>query len=352
MLRRATIAASLWLVPAMASAAELDTRNIEIDESGAHSAGVRLTLVPALQREAQRLLVQARAPAGAIVMADVKDGRLLVWASRGSGVDLVLTPMFPPASLLKVVTAAALLEDGHVFRSTPLCYSGGMRDLEWQDVASLCRPGEARLPFGEALGRSINVVFGRLAVAHLSPHRWIDAAQALGLAATPNIDVSAPPSLVREPQNPLGLARSAAGFVRDARVSPLSVMAMMHTIANGGAQVKLQLRDEGAVERVVVGRPLRSSTARALTHMLEVTTKHGTARHSFKGSGAVAGKTGTLGLGPRTLSWFAGFAPAHKPEVAIAVMLTNDPRWWRKAHELARELLDVARNVDVPLRPR
>jgi len=122
-------------VPAMASAAELDTRNIEIDESGAHSAGVRLTLVPALQREAQRLLVQARAPAGAIVMADVKDGRLLVWASRGSGVDLVLTPMFPPASLLKVVTAAALLEDGHVFRSTPLCYSGGMRDLEWQDVA-------------------------------------------------------------------------------------------------------------------------------------------------------------------------------------------------------------------------
>ena len=38
-------------------------------------------------------------------------------------------------------------------------------------------------------------------------------------------------------------------------------------------------------------------------------------------------------------SWFVGFAPARKPEVAVAVLLGNGQDWKVKAGQVARELL-------------
>jgi cell division protein FtsI/penicillin-binding protein 2 len=43
----------------------------------------------------------------------------------------------------------------------------------------------------------------------------------------------------------------------------------------------------------------------------------------------------------RLVSWFAGFAPSRKPEVAVAVLLANDEKWWRKGNEVARDVLDA-----------
>ena len=40
-------------------------------------------------------------------------------------------------------------------------------------------------------------------------------------------------------------------------------------------------------------------------------------------------------------SWFAAFAPADAPEVAVAVMLGNDLTWRTKANLVGRELLEA-----------
>ena len=55
----------------------------------------------------------------------------------------------------------------------------------------------------------------------------------------------------------------------------------------------------------------------------------------------VAGKTGTLTRYKenRFYTWFVGFAPADKPEVAIATLIVNTPNWQIKAPELARNVL-------------
>jgi penicillin-binding protein A len=55
----------------------------------------------------------------------------------------------------------------------------------------------------------------------------------------------------------------------------------------------------------------------------------------------VAGKTGTLSREKdnRFYTWFVGFAPADKPEVAISALVVNTPSWRVKAPELAREVL-------------
>ncbi len=312
---------------------------------------VRTTLDPRLQKAARRLLGESRAPAGAIVVSDVRTGRVLAWASLGREGDLVRRAIYPSASLFKVVTATALLEGHHVERGNVICYSGGERRLEEADVKPGCHPGDRRIEFGKALGKSINGVFARLGVAYLDSDDLRGQAHAYGLDASPLIDVSADAGHLLLPESgasDVAFGRAAAGF-RTARLSPLSALAMMQTIANGGEKLQLQvLGDPASVTRIVAGRAMSASTAKTLTRMLEVTTRAGTSAEAFRPLEGrpklrVAGKTGTLATEnpARLVSWFAGFAPADKPEIAITVMLANDHSWWRKANEVARDVLDA-----------
>jgi cell division protein FtsI/penicillin-binding protein 2 len=97
-----------------------------------------------------------------------------------------------------------------------------------------------------------------------------------------------------------------------------------------------------------VKRAISEAAARAVGRMMVGTTEFGTARSGFHKNGrpllpgvAVAGKTGTLDRQKPYLaySWFVGFAPAEKPEVAVAVLLGNGEDWHWRAHQVAAELL-------------
>jgi len=110
---------------------------------------------------------------------------------------------------------------------------------------------------------------------------------------------------------------------------------------------------------------MRPSTARALTRMLEVTVREGTcakvfrdvrSRPPFNGM-RIAAKTGTLQRSDpnRLYSWFTAFAPSDHPEVAVAVMLANDERWWLKGNQVGREVLRAyfeRKRATAPRRPR
>lgn len=309
------------------------------------------TVDPALQKIALRLLAETKSHEAAIVMSDVRTGRVLVWASRGQeDKDYVREPFAPSASLFKVVTAAALLESGKVTPRTKQCWSGGERRIEREDLADDTATDDRCSTFGEALGHSINLVFARLALKHLTPDGLRDTAAELGIGSDVPIDVVVPRSPLRIKDDELGFARSAAGFW-NGHLSPLSALFVMQTIANRGERVRLHLRADSPPVREEVGLALSTKTADTLTRMLEVTTRDGTSAKVFGRSehhakfafGRVAGKTGTLiGNHPRRMySWFAGFAPSRKPEIAISVMLGNDVRWWKKANEVGRELLEA-----------
>lgn len=312
---------------------------------------VRVTLDPRLQKATRRILGESRAPAGAIVVSDVRTGRILAWASLGIEGDLVRRALYPSASLFKVVTATALLEGKHLERGTAVCYAGGERRLEETDVRPGCHSGDQKITFGKALGRSINSVFARLAVAHLDHDTLASQARELGLGVAPLVDVAADRGRVSVPGDDaadLAFGRAAAGF-HTARISPLTALSMMQTIANGGERVRLHVvGDPAAVKREVDGRAMSAATAKTLTRMLEYTTRGGTSAEAFRSIDGrpnvrAAGKTGTLSTDnpSRLVSWFAGFAPVDRPQIAIAVLLANDQKWWRKANEVARDVLDA-----------
>jgi penicillin-binding protein A len=350
---------ALWVAPATAISAPQGTQSalrgtgprlrepLHAEGAGGDNKRARLSLDPELQRAAERLLARSGAREAAIVASDVRTGRILVWASRGDR-DYVATPLAPSASLFKIITAAALLEGGKVSTATPACYTGGEHAITARDLEGR---GATCIAFGEALGRSINGVFARLAGQHLTADDLRRKAKDLGFSGEVPIDVPVATSLIEIPADPLGMARAAAGFW-SGRLSPLGALFAMQTIANGGERVRFSLLDPpGSATRSVDGRGLTPSVARTLRSMLEVTTRRGTCAKAFRkpdgtralGAMPVAAKTGTLvgGSPARMFSWFASFAPSDRPEIAVSVMLANDVAWRTKANLVGRDLLEI-----------
>jgi cell division protein FtsI/penicillin-binding protein 2 len=94
---------------------------------------------------------------------------------------------------------------------------------------------------------------------------------------------------------------------------------------------------------------LTPKTASDLGRLMRQTVLDGTGTKTFQppspalaGIG-VAGKTGSLSAGAgeewRHHTWFVGYAPTDKPEVAVAALAVNGLQWKVKAAPMAREAL-------------
>ena len=98
-----------------------------------------------------------------------------------------------------------------------------------------------------------------------------------------------------------------------------------------------------------IGRAVSADTADSLAAMMRRTVTRGTARQYFfdrRGNAflpniSAAGKTGTLnGSDPyRGYTWFVGFAPVEDPQIAVAALVINEPRWRIKGAFVARETM-------------
>jgi penicillin-binding protein 2 len=138
-------------------------------------------------------------------------------------------------------------------------------------------------------------------------------------------------------------------------VNPLQVARMVAAVGNGGTlyrpYVIQQIGSQGDAERTspqVVGTlPVSPEHLSAIQEALAgVTTRAiGTAPHRFAGlSIPVAGKTGTAEVGgPASIphSWFAAYAPADDPEIAIAVIVERAGEGSTVAAPITRQVVEA-----------
>ena len=112
---------------------------------------------PRVQEIAERWLRKAAPHDGAVVLSDVKTGRILAWASRGAG-DRVATAFAPSASVFKLATVSALLDSGRANAGSTACYAGGERKFELADLRDVASRDTACIPLRTAVGHSVNLV--------------------------------------------------------------------------------------------------------------------------------------------------------------------------------------------------
>jgi cell division protein FtsI/penicillin-binding protein 2 len=355
--------------PEPPSLAGLDLTRIAADGAGTFAPvqqGVaRLTVDAEMQRTVAGILAARRIPEAAVVMMEVSTGRVLVYASHVEGGpprDLVVEATAPSASVFKIVTASALVEEAHLTSETTRCYSGGEQRIMPVDLVEDPQRDRWCTTLAGAMGRSINTIFARLAKEDLTPPKLESMAKRFGYQRPLAFDVPVQPSTLHVPSESLDFARTAAGFW-NSTLSPLEAMELSAIVARGGETVRPSVVEKvvgtsGAVvwtaqEAPAGRRVVAKETADQLELMMERTVSDGTcwrAFHDPHGTAylpgvVVAGKTGTLTDAEtrRYYTWFTGFAPAHPQgdveQVAIAALVVNGPNWEVKANVVAREAL-------------
>jgi cell division protein FtsI/penicillin-binding protein 2 len=348
----------------------LDLTRIGLGDDGAtapldHGRTARLTVDPILEAVAWEVMASRHIPECSIVLLDPKSGEVLVYAShqeQGPLRDLPTEARAPAASVFKIVTASALVDDAGLGPDTRQCYSGGEERILASDLIDNRARDRWCVTLGGAMGRSVNAVFARLASKHLDATMLERAAEHFGFNQSVPFDTRVEPSTLHVPPDGLGFARTAAGFW-SSTLSPVHAAWMSAALERGGEPVHPFIVREiatssGTVTEVPPRSPLTTplvstATATAVTRMMEHTVSEGTSFRAFHDARrtpflpgiTVAGKTGTLtdDHAQRYYTWFTGFAPSQpvpgiRP-VAVAVLVVNGPSWRVKANTVAREVL-------------
>lgn len=307
----------------------------------------RLTLEPHLQRSMEKLLRMYKPVGAAVVALDPKTGKVLALAEYGEGA--ATKPLYPAASVFKIITGAALLEKG-VSPESETCYHGGVHRLVGKLLEDKPHLDRRCLSLSMALAKSANVVFAKMAVKHLDAEDLRKSAEAF-LFNRPIFDQPVEQSRAQIPQNGLDFAKVASGF-GEVKLSPMHAALIAAAVGNGGVAMEpsmLDSLDGKSVDPTGSMRLLNAETAASLRDMMKLTVSQGTATSSFRdrrrnalGNIEVAGKTGSLSEHKKPFkdySWFVGFAPADDPKIAVAAVVVNGLKWRIHAPYIAREAL-------------
>jgi penicillin-binding protein 2 len=298
-------------------------------------------------------------------------------------VDKTLQQHYPPGSTYKFVTAAAALEDGLVSPYERMT-CGGAHQVGRRTFRCLSSHGVIDL--ASALQHSCNIYFWKLS-ERVGIDRMAEVARDFGFGAPSGLAMNGdvpgrvPGRRFYDKRGfQIGHTLNAATGQGDVEVTVLQMAMAYAALANGGRLYAPQLVEKvvaasGEVvasyepflrRRVavsagnldllrqgmwrVVNAPGGTAYAHARSDVVEIAGKTGSAQvRSRRG----AGSESTKGWDPdRSHAWFAGWAPAHDPEVAIVVLVEHGGSGGQAAGPVAREILDGYFSLAPPGSPR
>ncbi len=334
------------------------------------SSGVRVTLSinTKLQKEVIKIFDNFRIPVGAYVGVDPDTGKILSLAGCELGKGLTISPalsaQYPAASLVKIVTATAALEKLKFSPATKISYRSRIDQVTRMDLKTPESRRYPRMSLTDAMAKSANNVFGKLAGKYIGRSTLESYFQKFLFSKSIPFDFPVEKSTVVLPEKDFALARTGAGFGK-VFISPLHAAMITSAIAHDGIMMRPYLVEsitDGRgnllykAERKILGRIIQKSTARKILRMMKNTPRRGTLRKTFSRRKwryfvkkfDLAGKTGSITWGPpkRHYEWVVGVASAGDPSISFASMTGNVDLWYVKSTYVAREALGEFFNLE------
>jgi penicillin-binding protein A len=318
-----------------------------------------------LQLMAEQMFEGYRPDYGALVAVDAETGRVLAAASYDRAYQLagnpVLDATLPAASVFKVITAAAAIEEQNLKPESTIEFSGRDHTLYRSNVLKEEVRGWRRvLTLKDAFARSINTVFGRLGIYKVGEESLISFSKRFGFDQPIPSEFEIEPSRLGEVKDKWGLAEVASGFTRNTTLSPIHGAMIAASIVNDGKMmepyfIQSAMRADGTViyraEPKLLAQVVSPGTAGKLRELMNETIVSGTSRKSFRGffKGTyreldVGGKTGSLTANTPhgKVDWFVGYAMAQGRKIAVSVMTVHKKYWTVKSAYLARRTFEKA----------
>jgi penicillin-binding protein A len=328
------------------------------------SPAVHTTIAPNLQRVAVEAL---GGQLGGVVAMDPANGEIL--AVAGLGID----DLQPPGSTFKMVTVTAALEAKIASLKSvfPYATSATLDGVKLENANGEDCGGSLALAFAV----SCNSVFAPLGVK-VGADRLVATAERFGFNHTPGlpgaVESTLPPASQIQGELDLGSTSIGQGQVQ---ASALEMVRVAATVGDGG-------RRPTPTFEVLPSTPVRvmsAATARTVRRLMIGVVREGTGTAAAIPGVIVAGKTGTAELGvpacpskseheaegsesqtsgenekeadedcssgsndpQNTDAWFAAFAPAIHPRIAVGVLLVKDGAGGETAAPLAKQVLEA-----------
>ena len=317
--------------------------------------GVRLTIDSDLQYVTQQALSRqvkkAQADFGMAVAMEAKTGRILAMATAPSfdpnkpfesePTDWLNKPAlhaFEPGSTSKVMTMAAVLNEGVAQASTPFVVPPGLPrgDHVFTDHTP---HGTLQLTLAGVLAQSSNI--GTILAAEKLPEgKLTEYFDAFGIGSPSGLQFPGETAgLLPAKDTWSALTYPSLAFGQGFAVTAVQLTSVFATLANDGVRIAPKLidayvRPDGTSQATSMGEQTRvvsKKTARTVRRMMErVVSDDGTAPLAAIPGYRIGGKTGTAerfeaecGCYRGYTSSFMGIAPADKPEIVVGAWIDN-----------------------------
>lgn len=338
---------------------QAEISNIPFDvpaEDDAPEKGADLVLT--IDRDIQYLVEEALATAiadtgataGDIIVMDPNTGDILAMASYPTfdpnNIPLndekllrnpIITDVYEPGSVMKVITMAAALQDGVI---TPdwVYNDEGTYIVGGEEIQNWDRRAHGIVDAETVLVESLNIGAAKIAVEELGRNSFYNMLGAFGFGSRTRVDLEGEQTgRIRIPgdsewsESDLGTNSFGQGM----SVTPLQMLNAYNVIANGGLLlqprvVKQVIRGSEItnIDLIVTRRVISREVADQVTAMMVAAVERGLDDLARVDGYSVAGKTGTAEIpspvgyvSGATIVTFIGFLPADAPQVSILVKL-------------------------------
>ncbi len=258
-------------------------------------------------------------------------------ALQGMWRNKAIADTYEPGSTFKLVTTSAALEEGITTtdKSGEFCCTGsiniaGTRIKCWRYY----RPHGSE-SLRQALMNSCNPVFIGLG-QKIGVDTYYTYLEKFGFLNKTGIDLPGEAKGIFLDKSKVGPVELATiSFGQRFEVTPIQMISMVSTIANGGNRMKLRLvkkiidsqtGEEKEIEPQSTGQVISKETANNVLSMMGSVVGEGTGKNAQVVGYQVGGKTGTSEDGVNTNKYvtsFIGVAPISDPKVTILVTLYN-----------------------------
>lgn len=326
---------------------------------------VHFTLDKDLQEKIESVYEKHSPVFAAFVAMDPVTGKILAmtdYNTLNKEGNLALKATYPAASVFKVVTSTAALDDGKINRNSMFPVNGSYGTLYKRNLRDTINRWTRYISIEEAFAKSVNTVFAKIAMHRVGPSTLQRYANNFGFNQHLDFDMPIDMGSAAIPTNDeFGLAESGSGYTRRQTLNPLQGAMMAAAVINEGKMPAPYLVDhvtnsQGVkiyeAEEKTISHPMDKETAKSLAMIMEHTITKGTARKEYRDYNHnptlsklfIGGKTGSLsGDSPAgRYDWFVGFAQSStnpKRKIVFASMVVNRQYWKIRAAQVAREAI-------------
>ncbi len=311
-----------------------------------------------VEEELTRAVETSGAQSGTIIVMRPRTGEILAMASApsydpneytdtaGQAPDRFVNPAvsgsYEPGSVFKIVTLAAALDAGLVTPETTY-FDTACLEVGGQPLCNWDRKDHGPVSMVEMMAKSLNVGAATLSTRMGAP-TFYAYVRAFGFGQATGIDLQGEaigqvriPSDVDWYESDLGTNAFGQGL----SATPLQVIAAVAAVANEGILVRphvvtsivdTRTRRVREAQRVIVGRPIKTETARTLSAILADAVELEVPQALVPGY-RIAGKTGTSQIpiaggydDPWTIASFVGYGPVSDPRLIVLVRLDRPTR--------------------------